>query len=70
MSESVLFLCLLMHYTFSRHTENVELLERVQRAGNTLLQEMCLDVYEPSGMATVCVLIGSFNNHPKWQTIG
>lgn len=21
-------------------------------------------------MATVCVLIGSFNNHPKWQTIG
>lgn len=22
------------------------------------------------GMATVCVLIGSFNNHPKWQTIG
>lgn len=22
------------------------------------------------GMATDCALIGSFNNHPKWQTIG
>lgn len=33
-------------------------------------RKLCLDVYELCGMATVCVLIGSFNNHPKWQTIG
>lgn len=30
----------------------------------------CILVCGDCGMATVCVLIGSFNNHPKWQTIG
>lgn len=73
MSVCMLSSCVCLNVKRSQNATHEVYGERCCLSGEpnkNLLQENCVSMYGTGGMATVCVLIGSFNNHPKWQTIG
>lgn len=58
-----------LHYTFSSVARKMESClndENRKQQKNTSPENRVW----ASGMATISMLIGSYNNHPKWQTIG